>query len=159
MKVYIREVQRFPWYFTIFIIVFACLSWYGFFQQIIFGVPFGNNPASDTEIWILWIAFGILTPFIFLYMKLVTEIRDDGIYVRFIPFVKRFFAYHEIKHVKACTYNPFVYGGWGIRWHPTKGWAYNMRGNKGILIELKNGKHVLIGSEKPEELVRYMKLD
>jgi hypothetical protein len=159
MKVYIREVQRAPWYFYVPVILIACLSWYEFFQQIIFRIPFGNTPASNTEIWIIWIAFGILTPFIFLYMKLVTEIREDGIYVRFVPFVKRFFAYHEIKHVKACTYNPFVYGGWGIRWHPTKGWAYNMRGNKGILIEFKNGKQVLIGSEKSEELVHYIKLD
>jgi hypothetical protein len=158
MKVYIREVQKAPWYFFVPIILVTGLIWYGFIQQIVFDIPFGTNPASDTEIWILLGVLGILLPIFFLSIKLTTEVQEDGIYVRFSPFVSRFLPYKDIKQVEACTYNPLSYGGWGIRWSPKKGWAYNMRGNKGVLIELKNGKQLLIGSEKPEELVRHIKI-
>jgi hypothetical protein len=33
-----------------------------------------------------------------------------------------------------------------------KGWAYNVRGNRGVQLELANGKRILIGSQRAEEL-------
>ena len=50
------------------------------------------------------------------------------------------------------TYSPLVeYGGWGIR-----GWgknvALNARGNRGVRLMLMDGRRVLVGSQRAEEL-------
>ncbi|WP_374720158.1 hypothetical protein [Parageobacillus toebii] len=46
-----REVQRLPWYANALVLIIAAVIWYGFIQQIIFGIPFGAKPASDTGMW------------------------------------------------------------------------------------------------------------
>ena len=47
------------------------------------------------------------------------------------------------------------YGGWGIRYSPFgKGWAYNVRGNQGVQLELANGQRILVGSQRADELAR-----
>ena len=60
----------------------------------------------------------------------------------------------EIKSAKAVKYNPILdYGGWGIRYRfKTK--AYNIKGNKGVRIYLKNGKNILFGSQKHKEFAK-----
>jgi hypothetical protein len=62
----------------------------------------------------------------------------------------------EIVSWDARTYRPILeYGGWGIRYSPFgKGWAYNISGNQGVQLELMNGKRILIGSQRAEELAR-----
>ena len=44
------------------------------------------------------------------------------------------------------------YGGWGIR-YGRGGKAYNVSGNKAVQLVLKNGKRLLIGSQRPDKLV------
>jgi hypothetical protein len=97
------------------------------------------------------------------YSKLVTEVRYDGVYIRYTPFHRSFrcLPFSEIESYEARTYSPIAeYGGWGIRW----GWkggnrniAYNVSGNKGVQLVLKDGRRILIGSQKPEELVAAIK--
>jgi len=51
----------------------------------------------------------------------------------------------------AREYKPIrEYGGWGIR-YVIGGIAYNVYGNKGVQLILKNKKKVLVGTQKPEE--------
>ena len=151
-----REIQHFRqvwlWALVLFI---SLLSLYGAFQQLILREPFGNNPAPDSMMVVLAIIFGIGLP-LFMYMtNLTTEIRSDGLYFRFSPFHRSFhrIAAEEIKRYEACNYSPIRdYGGWGIR-YGRKGKAYNVSGNRGVQLELSKGKHLLVGSQKPEELV------
>jgi hypothetical protein len=57
-----------------------------------------------------------------------------------------------LKSHEAITYSPLRdYGGWGIR-RGAKGKAYNVSGNHGVRLELSDGKRILIGSQRPEEL-------
>lgn len=51
------------------------------------------------------------------------------------------------------TYSPIrEYGGWGFRQAlGEKGKAYNVKGNKGIQIQLKTGKNILIGTQKEKD--------
>ncbi|MES2389410.1 MAG: hypothetical protein V4543_15515, partial [Bacteroidota bacterium] len=52
------------------------------------------------------------------------------------------------------TYSPMgEYGGWGIRYGINKGWLYNVSGNMGLQLELLDGKKVLIGTRKPDEII------
>jgi TATA-box binding protein (TBP) (component of TFIID and TFIIIB) len=43
------------------------------------------------------------------------------------------------------------YGGWGIK-YGRKGKAYNVSGNRGVQLVFKDGKQLLIGSQRAEEL-------
>lgn len=44
----------------------------------------------------------------------------------------------------------FKFGGWGIRYNFTM-WGYNVAGNQGLKVPLKD-KKFLIGTQKPEEM-------
>lgn len=97
----------------------------------------------------------ILFLVLFLTLKLETKVRSDGLYVRFFPVHIRYkkFGAADLEQYYARTYKPMLeYGGWGIRFGKN-GRAYNANGNKGVQLVLKNGKKLLIGSQKPDELV------
>ena len=159
-EVIFREVQypRHP-LLWVFIIALAALFWYGFIQQIIFGVPFGNKPASDPFLTILWILLGIVIPLGLLLglCKLETEVRKDGLYVRYIPFHIHYkvFLFKDIVHYSSITYNSLLrFGGWGIRFSLDGETAYNMGGNKGLELQLRGNRTVIVGSKIPEELIK-----
>lgn len=150
-----REVQQFRqvWYWGL-ILLAAGVVWTAFIQQIILGKPFGDNPSSDTEMWIVWLIIGIGLP-LFLYVaNLTVEVRKDGIYLHFFPLYSRRIPMEVLKTYQVRTYSPiWEYGGWGIRYSLGKGWAFNVSGNQGVQLELYQGKPVLIGSRRAEELV------
>lgn len=86
-------------------------------------------------------------------MRLITEVRNDGLYVRLIPFNFRRIPFEDIASATVRRYRPILeYGGWGIRYGP-KGMAYNASGDRGVQLVLHNGQHILIGSQQPEELL------
>ncbi|MHA7055935.1 hypothetical protein ACWGOQ_0001850 [Aquimarina sp. M1] len=98
---------------------------------------------------------------IFALMKLETEIKNDGIYIRFFPFHFKFKRYQwsTIKRLYIRKYDPiYEYGGWGIRINIIgKGVAFNISGNKGLQLEFNNNKKLLIGTNKPKELSEALK--
>lgn len=163
-----KEVQKFRqlWLWLIVILVFLLLVGtfgYGMVQQLVFGIPWGNNPMSNITLLIVGgfsIAIGVGILLLFCAVKIETEIRSDGLYIRFFPFHLSFRKIHldELKRYEVRTYSPIKeYGGWGIR-YGLKGKAYNVSGNRGVQLELLNGERILIGSQKPEELVKAINL-
>jgi len=156
------EVQRFRktwiWVLVLPISLFLIILFgYGMIKQLILGHPWGSRPLSDTALAIigpLWILFGIGLGYLFYSSKLITEVREDGLYVRFFPLTHHKIPFENIKHCEARTYSPIrEFGGWGIR-YGRRGKAYNVSGNQGVQLELSNGKRFLIGSQRPEELAR-----
>lgn len=103
----------------------------------------------------------IVVPFVitilFWLSELQTQVRKDGLYIRYIPFHIHFkrFAFEDFDRYYARQYSPIMeYGGWGIRYgFAGAGKAYNISGNKGLQIVFKNGKKLLIGSKNPDALV------
>lgn len=155
-EVFFREVQYIrQWWLWLIVIFIAGLSWHTAVEQLIWGIPSGNNPASDPEALIIWVVFGILFPALFWFSRLITEVRSDGLYICFFPFHLSFkkMPFTQIKKYEARTYSPLgEYGGWGIR-YGFGGKAYNVSSNRGVQFEFVDGKQLLIGSQKPEELV------
>ena len=85
-------------------------------------------------------------------MRLVTEVRADGVAVRLIPFPTRLIRFEEIASAEAVTYRPLrEYGGWGLRFS-RRGRAYSASGNRGVQLVLTDGRRVLIGSHRADEL-------
>lgn len=96
--------------------------------------------------------------------KLKTEIDREGIKYQFFPFhfSYRVILWKEIKKVYVRKYNAISeYGGWGLKtgffWNKKKGVAYNVSGNVGIQIELKNNKKILIGTKQPVKVEQVLK--
>jgi hypothetical protein len=153
-EVFFKEEQRFRqlWLWAI-IILASIIPWIGMIFQVILGHKFGNNPGPDWLIILMWLVFGIGLPIFFYSLKLITEVRKDGIYLRYFPFHRKFkiYQYKEIESYMAREYKPIrEYGGWGIR-YVIGGMAYNVYGNKGVQLILKSKKKVLVGTQKPEE--------
>ena len=88
------------------------------------------------------------------FTNLVTEISRDGISYRMWPFhsKSRILGWDEIETIELRKYRPIgEYGGWGVR-IGSNGKAYNVKGNMGIQLTLTDGKRILIGTQKPEDV-------
>jgi hypothetical protein len=88
-----------------------------------------------------------------LSMTLITEVRPEGLYVRFkMLWPERTIPYYQIVKAEAQTYRPILdYGGWGVRGiAPVK--AFNVSGNRGVLLSLTSGQTLMIGSQRPDQL-------
>jgi hypothetical protein len=152
-----RESQHFNRVFLVVLLVIllvpgTIISLYILFPDVITGVFGPAKPPPDK--WALPITLiGPLIVVLVLLMRVVTEVSNSGLRVRLTPFPWKRFPLSEIGRAYVRTYRPILeYGGWGIRW----GWsgrAYNARGNRGLQLELTDGKRVLIGSQQPEELL------
>lgn len=157
-KIYFREEQRFNqkllW---IILFIISTLFTVGFIKQILFKVPFGDKPMPNFELTIIWIISSIIIPSLLYIIRLITIVKNDGVYFRFnllnFSFSKILFV--NVRKYEARTYSPIIeYGGWGIRDGGDNGKAYNVSGNKGIQFEISGGKRILIGTQKPEEFIK-----
>lgn len=146
------QFMRRVWWVMILVFGIAVLMWWGFYHQIILGQPWGSNPGPDWLIWFMWIIFGIVFPLGFYFMKLVVQVFDDHLTIRFFPFSIRMIAMNEIQFVEPVTYHPIrEFGGWGIRgWSDKK--VYSINGNQAVKLSLFDGSLIYIGSMKPDLL-------
>jgi hypothetical protein len=67
-----------------------------------------------------------------------TEVRDSGPHIRFRPFHRNWivFDFANTQNAKTITYSPLKDSeGWGIR-YGRRGKAYNVSGNKGVLLTM-----------------------
>lgn len=154
MNIFFKEEQRFSqWWLWIIIIGLGNIPIFGIYKQFILGEKFGNNPMSDLGLIIFSIfIFGIII--LFLFMRLKTEITNNKIHLSFFPFVKKDILWTNVKSAKVIKYG-FV--GYGIRIGMSHGTIYNTSGNKGLSLELFNGKKYLIGTQKEKELQSVLK--
>jgi hypothetical protein len=162
IKVHFHEIQQFRqrllWILLLSTTIFIFIVFvYGMVKQIILGETWGTKPMSDTALAIVGsisiLFMGGLTS-LFYVLKLITEVKNDGLYIQFFPFSRQKIPFDNIKKCEVRQYSPIKeYGGWGIRWG-RKGKAYNVSGNRGVQLELLKGKPILIGSQRPEELAQ-----
>ena len=95
---------------------------------------------------------------LFVFLKLKTRIDEIGIHYKFHPFHLTFktITWETIANCNIRNYNAITeYGGWGMKFSFfKKGKSFTTKGDVGLQIELKNGKRILIGTQKKEELQR-----
>lgn len=159
MKVFIEEQRFNQWWLIVVLVIpfFAMLVPFLFQKEEI-----NNDKETINSIFtiliILITAIGLI-----LSIKLKTRIDEYGIKFRFFPFhfSNKSINWNEIKKVYVRKYNPILeYGGWGLKggrlWNKSKGVAYNVKGDIGIQLELKNGKKILIGTQKGSDVERIL---
>jgi hypothetical protein len=161
-----KQYLRQPWIIGIVLFTAAIILLvfgYGFYIQIIQGIPFGNKPMPDFEMiisFLMAIIFAGLMSFMLLASNLETIVRNEGLYFRYFPFINKFkkITKNQISSYSIRKYRPIAeYLGWGIRFSlQGNGIAYNTSGNIGLQLELNNGKKILIGTHLPETLINAM---
>lgn len=157
-RVYFNETQRFRQWFIYLAVVASMAAWI----YMISASVHADEPDKKVEDHVL-ILTGII-PLILIVLlfslRLVTRIRDDGIYIRFKPFQwkEKHIRKEDIKSFEVRKYKPIMeYGGWGYRNSLRKyGRAYNVSGNMGLQLYLGNGNKLLIGTQKPREIQKAM---
>ena len=155
-RIFYSEQQRFNQSFTLLIIVpVLAITSYQIFEI----VADNTRTITNEELIGLIIAF-VLTIGVglLLYnMRLMVQIDDEKIHVRFRPFVNRTIYWTDVEQAYIIRYKPIMdYGGWGIRRRFGK-IAYSVAGKDGLQLKLKDGKQILIGTQKPEEVKLLLK--
>ena len=160
-EILFKESQGFTqWWLWLILTVINGFLLFGVYKQVIGGEAIGDKPMSDTGL-LLNTGFMIALTVLFTRFRLHTEIKQDGVYVKFFPFHLSFKHYRWTSISKSYVrqYNPIAeYGGWGLRLGLFgKGKAYNVSGNQGLQLEFYNQKKLLIGTNKPMELLKVLK--
>jgi hypothetical protein len=145
-----KEEQRFRqnWLWII-LLGAAIMPIVRIYIQLIEGEGLRNNYSTDMGLIIFAISIFMLIV-LFWIVRLKTEIDQNEIRMSYFPFMKKRVSWKEVKNAKVLNYG-FV-GGWGIRVWTKYGTVYNTMGNKGLAIQLTNGKKFLIGTQKESEL-------
>jgi hypothetical protein len=149
------EIQRFrQWFFYVPVAIVTGVVWWQFIQQIILGRPVGEEPIPNWLAWVLTIVFGLGFPAFAALVRMITEVRPGELSVRLYPFRTTGIALTEVASAEHREYSPMrEYGGWGIRTSRGSGRAYNAAGNQGVQLVMRDGKHILIGTQQPEQLL------
>ena len=87
------------------------------------------------------------------FARLVVDVDREAITVAFhFLWPKRRIALSTVRRAEATKYRPLLdYGGYGVRLG-FRGWAFNVGGDEGVLVEMKDGARLMIGSQRPKEL-------
>jgi hypothetical protein len=166
-RVLYTEEQRFstPW---IFLVIFPTLA------SIIFLLKFNEWNREVIEVSekddilgliIMGVIFFVVMvglTIMFYKMRLVTQIKSDGIYFKYLPFInkERFISKEEIKNYEVRKYNPNrEFGGHGVkkqRRMRNSGKSYTVSGRLGLQLYLTNDEKILIGTHRKEALKHAM---
>ncbi len=156
-----QQMFRYSWSYWLLVTCTAPIAiggLFGIYQQIILGQPLGDKPLNDTGLIIgtsltLILVIGLILLFHFMVLKVYVD--HSQINYSFFPFVRKTksIGKSDIEKLEVRKYNPiWEYGGWGYRTRLGNGEAMNVKGNKGLQIKFKDGKKLLLGTQKSEEL-------
>jgi hypothetical protein len=150
-KIIFQETQKFGHngiWFTILGIFLV--TFYAFTQLVLMGV---HQILLIAMIPSMTLLFYLLM--LFRRFQLDTIVTPKAIEFRFFPTQKEFqeVEWQFIKDVDIREYSPFRhFGGWGARYGTTR--AFTLGGNRGVEITFTNGKKLLLGSKRADELYR-----
>lgn len=165
-KVFYKEEQKFEsisLYVSMGLIyaTTAGVLLYGNIMQFVYNQPWGAKPMTNNGLLlttVLVLLVLIISGYLLFGSRLVIEIDHGGINYNFHPFFKKTkrIPKESIKTHKVRKYKPIMeYGGWGIKkGQKGRGDAFNVSGNIGLQIVLKDGKRVLFGTQRPDAIKR-----
>lgn len=154
-----RLRQRWLWVIAVLTsFILIAVPAYALYSQFILGQPFGKQPMSDAGLIVFSLVsalIAIVLPVLLYATHLTVWVTDEYIHIRYFPFVRKRIPLRHIAHAGARIYQPIMeYGGWGVRMSLSgRGWAFTIGGNRGVQLHFKSGKRLLIGSQRPDELL------
>lgn len=112
--------------------------------------------GSQPPAWI----FALIVLTLCLVAGLALDVRLDaaGAHYRLLPLQWRWrhIAWPDVARAYLRCYDPLSeYGGWGIK-GTAQNRAYNVANDEGLQLELRDGRRVLLGTQRPAELARVL---
>lgn len=146
------EIQKIPriviW---IFVVAIGLKTIYHLNEVLFLDIYAGLRPKDIAGIILNLLLLSL--PVYFSGLKFQTIMNKTGIELYFGPFVNKRIAWEEVKRIEVAPdinyYSPFPHSEYGM--------VYSLGGNCGLLIELKNGKKLFIGTKKETELEQVAK--
>jgi hypothetical protein len=83
-------------------------------------------------------------------MQLQLTITKKEIIINFPPLANKRILWSEVEQAEIVKYSPLI--GYGLRIWTPHGTVYNVKGNMGLFLILKNGKKYMIGTQRHREL-------
>ncbi|WP_343747775.1 hypothetical protein [Fluviicola sp.] len=127
--------------------------------QAMYGKPFGESKWENISLLIGFFIMLVIS-MLFFILRLETKISDNGIFVRFFPLQLKYrhYKWEDLDQVYLREYSPIAeYGGWGIRYSFSgSGKAFNVSGRTGLQLVFKDGRKVLIGTNKAEDMMQVL---
>ena len=96
---------------------------------------------------------GFWTACLFLLHETKKHVLVKDFIINFFPIhlKEQLIPFEEIESFKARKYAPLKeFGGWGIRWG-FEAKAYNVSGEEGLQLALRNERKILFGSQKAKK--------
>lgn len=147
--IYFREVQRL-WIWVMLLLLLATPII--ILTTTLHRIP-ANHQVSDR---VLYAVYGplALVAMLFSLGRLITEVRETALSIRFfLSGLSAQYGGMRFGGLRPLHIPQSRYGGWGVR-SGFERMAYTVSGNPGVRIELKDGKEVLVGSQRADELAR-----
>lgn len=159
-KVLFKEEQRFRQWWLWLIMVFALLAVIVPLMNAIAEEQTKLNSSNMSRLIIYGVVavlFLTVIIVIMLFIRLKTKITSNGIYVAYIPFVRKWekITKKDIKRYEVREY--WVnreYGGYGMKKRRKAGRAFTISGNIGLQLYFNDGRKLLIGTQK-QQAIRY----
>jgi hypothetical protein len=123
-------------------------------RHLVWHNPWGTPPVSNGGLLFLAVLL-VLVYVRLITVRLVTELRPAEIAVGLRGlWRKRRISLDQVRTARTVEYDPIRdFGGYGVR-SGLRGQAYIARGNRGVELEVQDGRKVLIGSQDPARLAR-----
>lgn len=136
---------------------------YGIYQQIYLKEPWGSKPMGDSGLLVasvLVLVILMVSAYLLFGSSLVTIVDRDSLKIVFWPYFRKhkIFDRSNIEKFEIREYKPLKeYGGWGVKIGlKGKSVAYNVRGKVGLQLYMKDGKKVLVGTQRGDALLHSM---
>jgi len=148
-KILFSEQQKIrePWIWVILFFVFG-----GLVAASLIDLLRNGDEEAILGVYIMLGAFTFIT-LLFAVVKLDVVITTEGINIKFSPFHRSYrnYRWEEVVGAKVVKYSPVTYRGWGVKMRG-RTTAYNFFSSRGLLLELRNGRRIMIGTKKRLEL-------
>jgi hypothetical protein len=151
--IYFKESQKFKmtWIWALFICLYSVMFW-----------SFRALLTEELEFvalatMIISLCMIVILNVVVIIMRLDVEIDEAKITYRYKPFhVKpRIIYWEDVSDFYTRDYRPLrEYGGHGLKRKMKYGKSFTVSGKKGLQLILKDGKKILFGTQKPQELER-----
>lgn len=125
---------------------------YAAYQQIVQGIPFGNDPVPDEVLVVIAVFLAVCAvgeAWFFRAMHLTTEVDEEQLSIRFFPLRTQTIRRTDIETC-AVVRNTVLGVGKQTMLGETR---YSMGGSEAVQVILKDGRKLMIGSQRAEQLV------
>ena len=158
-KTFFHEEQKFaqPWIWVVLITSITAVI-----VMVAIGDKKEIQPENNEEMAALIVGGGILLismiglTWLFLKMRLITYIDENGINFRYPPMNNKYrrILKSEIESYEVREFKPIKeFGGHGIKTGPKRrGKSFTVSGKTGLQLILKNGDKLLIGTQRKEAM-------